>query len=427
MPTSQEWRSQTLIVGVHVASEEDLRFSTATFRMSGLEEWLTEPWREPPFFPAPYVVGRRRVRRRRRGPARVTSQRVTRRRRPSVVRRARAFRARREYRPAGRISGRVQGARIMALLSEHRNIEGRFREVTKRAANFQVTLDEPLGLAAWERQWILPLQDLLILCTGRESPIASLTAHFRVQVPAFVRPALADRRTMPATVSVRRANMTAPGHDGRYERMLLPRNALSCDGARFLQEWFRLHRRIVRAAPFFFATLDERSQWLQNQLLNLTSFAEAYHERMDDHPRFDPDLNSRLAYELLGRIEDLVARQAWREKTAYAAKLTQRTRLAELVAWASSVVPALERFPRLVSQLIDTRNHLTHFGPRTRWVVDDHELVRVVQRLVVVLQANMLLDLGGCAEAVASAIARGYWRSPVLDPGEEVRTPQSLA
>ncbi len=127
-----------------------------------------------------------------------------------------------------------------------------------------------------ERRWILPLQDPLILCTGRESPIGSLTAHFRVQATAFLRPALADRRTMPVTVLVRRSNMRARVPGGGYERMLLPRNALACDDARFLREWFRLHRRIARAAPFFFATLDEGSQWLENQLLNLTSFAEAY-------------------------------------------------------------------------------------------------------------------------------------------------------
>jgi hypothetical protein len=330
-------------------------------------------------------------------------------------------RAHLDYRPSARISARVEDGTITAALSELRSMKGRFREVTEHAANFSVTLDVPLGLAAWERRWIHPLQDMLILCTGRASPIASLTAHYRVTAPSFMRPALADRRTMPATVSVRRANMIVPEHDGRYHRILLPRNALSSDGARFLQEWFRLYRRIARAAPFFFATLDERSQWLENQLLNLTAFTEAYHERTGDYPRFDPELNNRLAEELLGQIEDPEARRAWREKTAYAAKLTQRMRLTELITRASWVVPALERFPRLVSQLIDTRNHLTHFGPRTRWVVDDHELVRAVQRLVAVVQANMLLDLGGCREAVAVALARGYWRSPVLDPGEEVR------
>ncbi|HEY2768223.1 MAG TPA: hypothetical protein VGI76_08190 [Solirubrobacteraceae bacterium] len=52
-PTSQEWRSQTLILGVHVATEEDLQFSTATFRISGIEEWLTEPWHGPAFSPPP--------------------------------------------------------------------------------------------------------------------------------------------------------------------------------------------------------------------------------------------------------------------------------------------------------------------------------------------------------------------------------------
>jgi hypothetical protein len=420
MPTSQEWRSHTLIVGMHVDREDDLKFSTATFRVAGLEAWLAEQWGGPPFFSAPPRVPSGRSRRARRGRARITGRRKVWRRRPEMVQRTRVLSRLREYRPVGRIGGRVEDARIIATLGEHRNIEGRFREVIERTANFQVDLDSPLGLGQWERRWVFPLQDMLILCTGRESPIASMTAHFRVEAPAFMRPALRDRRTLPATVSIYRSSMRASTPGGRYERMPLPRNALVCDGSRFLREWFRLYRRIERAAPFFFATLDEHSQWLDNQLLNLTAFAEAYHERIHDRPRFDPELNDRLVEELLGRIDDPEARDAWREKTVYAAKMTQRKRLTELVSWAKWVVPALDRFPKLVAQLIDTRNHLTHFGPRTKWVVVDHELVRAVQRLVVVLQANLLLDIGGSDEAVALAIARGYWRSPVLDPSEEV-------
>lgn len=69
---------------------------------------------------------------------------------------------------------------------------------------------------------------------------------------------------------------------------------------------------------------------------------------------------------------------------------------------------------------MDTRNHLTHFGKKTKHVVDDHELIRAVQRLVVVLQANLLWDMGADVDAVAHAVARGYWRSPVLNPAEEV-------
>jgi ApeA N-terminal domain 1 len=219
--------------------------------------------------------------------------------------------------------------------------------------------------------------------------------------------------------------MAEPSRPRNYERVLLPRNALGSEGERFLRKWFRLHRQISRAAPFFFSTIREGSQWLENQLLNLTSFAEAYHERLYDRPRFDPNLNKELVDALLPQIEDTEARAAWQEKTNYAAKMTQRKRFRELVGWASEIVTSLEQFPRRVSQLIDTRNHPTHFGPRTKWVVDDHELVRAVQRLTVVLQTNLLSDVGGTNEAVALAIARGYWRSPVLDPDEEVRTSSS--
>jgi hypothetical protein len=57
-----------------------------------------------------------------------------------------------------------------------------------------------------------------------------------------------------------------------------------------------------------------------------------------------------------------------------------------------------------------------------RLVVDDLTLARAVQRLVAVLQTNLMLDLGGSREAVALAVARGYWQSPVLDPSLDVQT-----
>jgi hypothetical protein len=426
MPTSEEWRSHTLIVGAHIDKEADLEFSAATFRLSGLETWLTDRWDGVPFFRQPEPpAARRPTQLRRRGPARLNDRRGFRIRRAVRLRYTRSTHTGRTYRPEGNISGRIGGARVQAILFPQRSIEGRFREVTERRANFQVNLDEPLGLHRWEREWIEPLRDLLILCMGRQIEIESLTAHFRVGAPAFLRPALADRRTMPVTVEIRRRKMAEPSPPQNFDRVLLPRNAVAGEGERFLREWFRLHRRIARAAPFFFSTIREGTQWLENQLLNLTSFAEAYHERLYDRPRFDPALNSELIDTLLPQIEDIEARAAWREKTNYAAKMTQRERLRELVAWASAIVTPLAQFPRLVAQLIDTRNHLTHFGPRTKWVVDDYELVRAVQRLIVVMQTNLLSERGGIDEAVALAIARGYWRSPVLDPGEEVKNVSS--
>jgi hypothetical protein len=56
-------------------------------------------------------------------------------------------------------------------------------------------------------------------------------------------------------------------------------------------------------------------------------------------------------------------------------------------------------------------------------VVEDLELARAVRRLVVVLQANLLVDVGGQLDAVSLAFARGYWRDPVLDPSIDVQHP----
>jgi ApeA N-terminal domain 1 len=108
MPTSQEWRSHTLIVGMHVDREDDLEFSTATLRVAGLEAWLAEQWGGPPFFSAPPRVPSGRSRRARRGRARITGRRKVWRRRPEMVQRTRVLSRLREYRPVGSIGGRVE-------------------------------------------------------------------------------------------------------------------------------------------------------------------------------------------------------------------------------------------------------------------------------------------------------------------------------
>jgi integrase len=103
LPTSQVWHANTVIVGAHVDSEEDLKFQQCTFRLSGLTEWLTEPWNGPSLFelpPAPFRRGRRRRRyqRTRTRQARSRSTPVAWRRRAMLAARARAMTAYRNYR-----------------------------------------------------------------------------------------------------------------------------------------------------------------------------------------------------------------------------------------------------------------------------------------------------------------------------------------
>jgi hypothetical protein len=331
--------------------------------------------------------------------------------------------ARRNYRQTREISGHFDGTRIVASCGEHRQIQGPFLESTELLSAVDITTPEPIGLTEWDRDWISPMQDLLILCTGKPCELEAITARFRVEAPPFMRPALPDRKTIQVTVEVHRRGMAEHVTAERDQRMLLPRHAVGPDGGRLIREWFGLYRKIGRAGVFFFATLNERTQWLENQLLNLTSFAESYHARLHDHPRFDPELNRKLTRYLLASIEDPEVREAWREKVAYAPRLTQRERITELFDWACWPVPALRQFPELAAELVNTRNHLTHFGLKRRHVVEDLELARSVQRLVVVLQANMLTDLGGQQDAVATAIARGYWQHPVLDRSLDLQRP----
>jgi hypothetical protein len=258
------------------------------------------------------------------------------------------------------------------------------------------------------------LVDFLAFANREPSFVRSFVAEFEVPAPAFIRPALSGRRTWVRKVEIlsQRAVPRAASRQ-EFEHILLGRGAVGAEAATLVRRWFTLRRRLDRAGDVLFGTLNHGGQWLENRLLNLTSFSEAYHERFHDEPRFDAALNSRVMKELVSLVPEEV-RPAYREKLGYAWKQTQRTRIRELVERAVDPVPALEPWEKsLTGQLVDTRNHLTHWGKAKPTVLEGADLFWAVERLAIVLQANLLLDLRLDPNAIEYA-------SPALDPTEEL-------
>lgn len=139
-----------------------------------------------------------------------------------------------------------------------------------------------------------------------------------------------------------------------------------------LQAWLELHARLDPAVHFLFGTLNADSTVLENRLVSLTSYAEAYHRRVHS-PHGS----------LKARIQALVER-------------------------VRPVVPRLDPFAdRLGEQIVASRTQIVHDKPKPA-ALGGSQLAHALSRLVLVLLTNLLLDLRLPADAITETVRESY-------------------
>jgi len=173
-----------------------------------------------------------------------------------------------------------------------------------------------------------------------------------------------------------------------------------------IRAWFGLREKLGPVWRLLFtATVNP---WLmpESQLLNLTGFAEGYHRTLHDEPPLSDDDAATSVQAMLAALNDERDRDVFRGALVHANSQSQRARVrwlarraaAALTEWGLDVA-------RLTSEIVDTRNWLTHWGERGQYVCEGNELTRLISQLYFVLATNILLDLGLDEENVAAQLA----------------------
>jgi hypothetical protein len=420
------WVADLAVVGVHIREETDLVGQWASFEMHGLREWLSDGWYGPEAWPldsretaAASEPATRRHRARPHGRRRRPTWRRGR-RRARAVRRARELNRRRAWEVDKRrsVEATLDGGSVTLEMLDRRR-QSWWLDETVRYAGGLVSFDQPTDLAALESDWLERLTDMLAFMTGRTSVVTRLEVGILRPHDSSMLPT--RRGLRPATQGVavlrrRREPGPPPDLDGTLP---LPAAAAKSQRHQLLPRWFAQHREIGHVGKLLFGTLQTRDQWPENELLNLVSFAEAYHERFYDYPVFDQELNRRLMSSALERVPEEV-RQAWRDKLTWATRLTQRARLVELVSIAVWIVPQLALYEDdLVPQLTQTRNFLTHRGRRQAHVVQGRDLALAIERVLVVMRSNVLWRMGVDDLCIQQAALRGDYQVGALGPTDE--------
>jgi len=282
---------------------------------------------------------------------------------------------------------------------DNRSEHERFSETTRHRGVATIELATPLPLTEWIEAWVRPLTDLLVFATREQIVVESFVAQLEddraSQIHPAIRRGLPDRVwnrvevevIRPQTVDVR------PRGIEPFNHMLLPLGALGPHAAGALSEFFRIYRALGGAAGFLFGTLNTRSIYEENRLTNLTAFAEGYHRTFHDEKPLSDAEHQRFVAAMLAAI-DKPHRKLYEAPLKYANSQSQRQRLRLLIKRAAAVPALADPQNRFGNEIIDTRNSYAHLGGDHPNALAADELHGRVERLIQVIEYNLLLDLG---------------------------------
>lgn len=367
----------TFITGVHAKNEAEIAFSDLSLNCHGMREWLTQGRRD----------------------------------RDNALTRPQD--ARDDF--WGMVNADAEGVTLLFHVNAIKSGDW-YRQHFEATAVLQLKSPAPLTLTQWVEQWVTQVRDLMVFGMRFPSAIISLSGiHAGVVGP----------NGLPFDVKVYRPwrphvpTMNWAAYQGRA---LLPANAVD-DIGELLERWFALHHELGDAAQFFFGTLNDRDLPAVNRMLNLLAFAETYHRRKFDEPPLADDEHTILSKEMLAGLHSQRERDVYSGRLEHANTQSQRQRVRWLVTRAATADPRLEDVNKpLVSSLIETRNHLTHFDPPNEWVsTTSYGYSLLAAALEFVLEANILLDLGLNETQVQECLAHGHgWDDPIPElPSDE--------
>jgi hypothetical protein len=181
--------------------------------------------------------------------------------------------------------------------------------------------------------------------------------------------------------------------------MTVPYAEITAEFAGILRRWFEYHERLDSALSLYFATVFNRSLYINHKFLFLAQALEVYH---NTNPEFvgyvQPTRDFRARRERIVESAPEFEREWLREKLHYANQKTLAERLAEILAKnkadAEQFIPDLARFADMVKH---TRNYYTHFDEELREngkIAQGDELTMLVFQMQTLLGICILKDLG---------------------------------
>lgn len=305
------------------------------------------------------------------------------------------------------VRGQIDGGEL--VVTADLASSGDFRQHANLSFNssLRLRLDHGLPFADWHEAYVVPLQRLVALASGRAVEVERLelsdsNAGDKCEVvwPRKLRAALPERRLMP-------------------DELLFTVPDISANLSRHVRLWLAASRRFEPVMNMFFATRYAESMFEEDRFQNLIQAVEAYHRRTAG-ARPDQKAHEERTSALLAAAPE--AHREWLAEVLETSKEYRLSdRLEDLVQqhpWLSGeVIP--RKTHRWAVRVALARNYRAHQDPTAAPIgASAHELFGFTQRLTVLLEACLLHELGIEEDRVREMIRRASpaFRTLKLNP-----------
>lgn len=259
-----------------------------------------------------------------------------------------------------------------------------YRKWSEEQVEAVISPGRKVALDEFEDGWLGPLESLIVFAAGAPTILERLTLVHVTE----------SGLETPIEVLARVATL-APEAPEPYPKPLLPLAALKDKDGRFFRAWWRLQDQLGLASAFLTTVLEGR-MFDELKLTTRTSFLESYHRALHNEPIIAPAAHKRNVNRMVAAINDEHQRGHYRAGLARAGEQHTRERLSELIARTVRALPqsATVLTDDFTVAIVKTRNAYIHLDARGADPLKQLDLTYHVAWLRVILQVNVLIDLG---------------------------------
>jgi hypothetical protein len=154
------------------------------------------------------------------------------------------------------------------------------------------------------------------------------------------------------------------------------------------------YREIEPALSLYFSTKTGAHRFLDGRFLALAHGLETYHRRTSNEKLMDDGEFEALVTEILSGCPE--EKKEWlKDRLTYANEINLRNRIKKIVAAFKEHIGNSKTREKLISNIVDTRNYLTHFDKSSKHkAVSGRELAFLCFKMEALLQLHFLQVLG---------------------------------
>ncbi len=180
-----------------------------------------------------------------------------------------------------------------------------------------------------------------------------------------------------------------------------------------IRRWFDLRDEVGAVWLLLFTTLGGGEGLLENRFLNLKAFSEGYHRALRDSPPLTKESAKAARKAIREALSDQgdEVRDLFDKRLSHANSQDQRERLVELANDAKDQLGDHWDFDpdEQCRRMVDTRNWMTHWGERTKYVSDGPDsLATFCRHLELIAYVAILRDLRLTDEEIVLAVGHGW-------------------